>query len=125
RRPGPASGGVRPRSSASDHFLQQGLLVTFDPQIATTAAALGVIDVRQFGVGPVEVLIDQHIVEVVAVLDLALGVGDAALDHVLGVLRARHQTATKLLKAGRQDEDPYGVAGAFGGHVAGALPVDV
>ncbi|MNN82460.1 hypothetical protein D3C81_1993980 [compost metagenome] len=61
-----------------------------------TAAALGVIDVGQLGVGAVEVLVDQDVVKLVAVFDLALGVGDAAFEHVLGVLRARHQTAAQF-----------------------------
>ena len=83
------------------------------------------IDVGQFGIAAVKVVVDEDVVELAAVLDLALGVADAALDDVGGVLGAGDEAAAELFQARRQDEDPDGVLGAFFRDIAGTLPVNI
>ncbi len=119
--------GSLPRSGRCrlDALGQEARPVAVHPGVAEPATAFGVVDVGQLGIRAVEVVVDEDVVELSAVLDLALGVPDPPLDHLVGVLGPGHEAAAQLGQAGRQDEHAHGVFGAFGGDLAGALPVDV
>src|SRR5882672_4347556 len=62
-------------------------------------------DVRQFGFGGFELLVNYSVLELAGVQQLLARRLQAAADHFLGILAARAHAPLELLDRGRQDED--------------------
>ena len=78
----------------------------------------------QLGQGPLEVVIDHHVVEFGPVGHVGGSVTEPALDHVLGVGAATPQAPLELVAGGRQDEDRVAF-GQLRADLLRALPVDL
>src|SRR6185295_3743931 len=87
-------------------------------------AALAVDDLGELRLGGIEVFVNYTIIELVGVGHFGLGVGEATLDHDVGVLAAAAQAPFELLHRGRQDEDADAVR-IEAAHLRRTLPVDL
>src|SRR5512132_1432031 len=91
--------------------LMSALRLSFDkhllaePREARAPAALGVDHAAELLVGPVDLVVDDHVVEDPVLLDLALGVVQAPARGLLVLRPAAAEATLELGERRREDED--------------------